>query len=314
MGFAPVSISLGGLNGKDGLPRYQGSRFNILGVVELAEARLGNAQLSWPYKNNYIFGGRYLGSWQYPATVDGWSGFYPAWLKSFEGDAKVLCGHPWQEGVGHGNGIHKTLSAKNVVEAMAKKLRDDKDPLCPDADTEVVAVVFNSETLVDLAGLLDAFYAAFPLPCLAMVKRLARRMASYDVDSVSRPNPVDNPPWSNLTSDKMAAIKEARAVSGARMAIIDGSLAECPERDELQDLIARKRAFVESVENANELLISAAAEGAGQFLYSQAQSPKLCADALLNANDFKHSDIYSAGVLFAGSPGELSAIKEAFGL
>ncbi|BFM20523.1 hypothetical protein R50076_15720 [Gilvimarinus japonicus] len=313
MGFQPVSISLGGLSGKDDFPSYV-TRLDLMQTIEFAESRFSNMEINWPFNGTLIRGWRPIEPVRHALGFSDWIEFYNAWLQYFKGDARVAFIHPWQEGVGYGNGIHKTLSAKNVIDAMANKLRDDKDRLCPSGDTEVISVVFSSATLIDLASLVDSFSAVFPFPELAMIKRLSLRMASYDLDSVKLSEPVTNPQWVNVSSEKMQALRNTRAISGAQMAMLDGSMVENEERVELQGLIARKRAYLESIEQAQDELINAAPGGGGQYFYSKAQSPKLCADALINANDFDHSDVYSAGLLLAGAPGELDALKEAFGL
>lgn len=307
MGFAPVQVNQGSSSRWPSEPSSVAS-FELSAGLDDAQGRVSASGIAGEFTPSLLGAGAHSG------LVSSWDYYFFQWQGLFSGQIKTVCLHPWLEGVGHGYGLHKTLSAKNVVLAMADKLRDSRDAAAPTNNTEAIAVVFNSATLQDLSGLLDTFCAVFPVPQLQMVARMARRMARYDDDSTALPEPSVNPPWADVVAGSIGCAGMVRGPVGQRMGEIDATAAEQNPWNDLTQLIEQKKAHAAAAEMAYNEVINSGSGGAGRYFYAQAGSPSLCADALLNANDFDHADVYSAGLLMAAEPGEMEFIKGVFGL
>jgi len=306
MGFKTVSIDIGN---RIRWPIQPGAvtSYDAAGAIERIKSKFTTRETQWDFTSSMTT------AQNYPALSSQWSGYVQQWLGLMSGDMQTLCVHPWQEGVGHGYGLHKTLSAKNVVATMATKLRDRHDPLSPTGDTQVLAVVFNCATLFDLADALDRFCRVLPIPRLEMVKRLAQRMSNHDTESLTTTAPGVNPAWCFSRVENIGGVKPVRKQVGEYMAQCDAVVLEQNEQDELRALIERKRAYVAAVKQAHDSALNNTG-GAGRYFYTQAGSPQLCADAIVDSDDFSHSDVYSAGLLLAAKPGEMDFIKGVFGL
>lgn len=236
---------------------------------------------------------------------------WQSWYEFLDAGGQTLCVHPWQEGVGHGYGLHKTLSAKNALQAIANKLRDKNDAGRPSGTTELVVIMLPAPTLDDLANALQSFCSGFPVPELAAVQRLALRMGTYDQDHEHRPEPLLNPHWRDRRCLSHGAARIANQAVGAALATAMGYAVDTDPLAELKSLADKKAQYIDQVQQDLDNARALFTGGAGRAFFVSAGSPELCADALTDADDFTHADVYTAGLALTAPTGQLAFVKEA---
>ncbi|NIB44765.1 hypothetical protein HBA55_34615 [Pseudomaricurvus alkylphenolicus] len=233
----------------------------------------------------------------------------------FNVSVDALCVHPWQQGVGSGDGVYRHLSAPNAVAALVNKLNDQADHRLPVGTLEGVAVLINAVSLSDFAQQLGAFNAVFPVEELQAVQRRVEQLSTLENDKVLLPDAALNARWVNKN-----LLQWSNARSGASHVDRATSMASAYDSEnqtptaELQALIAKKQSRLQSDQSALSTLQASVTGGAGQALFLDSGTRTQLADALNAAGSPGHEYIFCAAVLMVSPPGQLAYVKEVMGL
>lgn len=233
----------------------------------------------------------------------------------FDADLRLLVVHPWTEGVGQGEGVIRHLSAPNAQLALAKKLADTWDTHKPGGNLEAVAVLFAEQTLQAFAARLSAIGQVFPLPELRVAERRAEQLLRLESEKSVLPGASLGGQWRPRRLLQLHMAKTSAQCVGAEIATAYGYEVENTDPvTELQQLAAKKQAYLDSVRAETENRVAQfAASGRTYCLYASGSTSDI-ADQVAAAGPFDHDHVFSAAILFTAAPGELTPLKEIFGL
>ncbi|ABC27287.1 probable phage protein [Hahella chejuensis KCTC 2396] len=232
-------------------------------------------------------------------------------LMRYEG--RVLCVHPFQEGVGDGGGLYRYLSAPNAAARLAAKLTDAQDAGRPRGLLDAVAVLIVARDLAGFAERLAAFNAVFPTPELQLAQRRAAQLATLEQEKWILPDAPLTPLWVARDGVQIPRLAQHGRAVGAQLATAQGYAAETPSPvAELQAVIERKRQRLQQLQSHYDQLKGQLTGQAGHALYAQGDASAIAAQ--LQAGAPGHEFVLTAGALFVAGVGQLTFLKENFGL
>ncbi|ABC33408.1 conserved hypothetical protein [Hahella chejuensis KCTC 2396] len=237
-----------------------------------------------------------------------------AYLALMRYEGQTLCVHPFQEGVGDGSGLYRYLSAPNAAARLAAKLTDAQDVGRPRGQLDAVAVLIVARDLAGFAERLKLFNAVFPAPELQLAQRRAAQLATLEQEKFILPDAPLTPPWIARDGLQIPRLAQHGRAVGAQLATAQGYAAETPNPIvELQGVIERKRQRLQQLQNHYTQLKSQLTGQAGFALYAQGDAPNVAAQ--LQAPGVPgHEYVLTAGALFVAKAGQLTFLKEMFGL
>ncbi|MBU6950988.1 hypothetical protein [Hahella sp. HN01] len=232
-------------------------------------------------------------------------------LMRYEG--RVLCVHPFQEGVGDGSGLYRYLSAPNAAARLAAKLTDAQDTGRPRGQLDAVAVLIVARDLAGFAERLAAFNAVFPAPELQLAQRRAAQLATLEQEKWLLPDAPLTPPWTARDGVQIPRLAQHGRAVGAQLATAQGYAAETPSpMAELQAVIEQKRQRLKELQSHYNELKGQLNGQTGFALYAQGDASAVAAQ--LQAGAPGHEYVLTAGALFVANAGQLTFLKETFGL
>ncbi|WP_331352565.1 hypothetical protein [Cellvibrio sp. UBA7671] len=227
---------------------------------------------------------------------------------------KVLCAHPWAQGVGEGDNHYRYLSTANAVATAANKLVDEYDHLAPTGVIDAVVLLISANGFFGFYETLNQFNAVFPLPATLMCERRAAQIASVESDKIILPVAAINSRWVGNESAHFYGISTATKTLGELSAHAEGyELGGASPEQELVNVIAKK---TDSLAATQSLVASVQAQfangtGAGQYITNKTPAQ---IKALLNASGAGHDAPLCCCIVFTGAPGELELVREMLGL
>lgn len=230
-----------------------------------------------------------------------------------DSDVHLLVVHPWQQGIGDGQGVYRHLSAPNALQALRQKLTAPDEEL-PAGAVEGLALLVAARGYQDLATQLAAFTAALPVPELQMVQRRAAALVGWEDEKIRLGAPL-NP--ARLLRRKQAHIATLDAALGAidqRLALVSGIASEAAgPAAELQALATKKQAAL-TLQAAAIATASATFTGAAGLALSMGNTLADIAGQIISSGGPGHDYTVCAACLFIAAPGRLNALKEVAGL
>ncbi|WLQ14390.1 hypothetical protein O5O45_00380 [Hahella aquimaris] len=237
-----------------------------------------------------------------------------AYLALMRYEGQTLCVHPFQEGVGDGSGLYRYLSAPNAAARLAAKLTDAQDAGRPRGLLDAVAVLIVARDLAGFAERLAAFNAVFPTPELQLAQRRAAQLATLEQEKFILPDAPLTPPWTARDGIQVHHLAQHGRAVGAQLATAQGYASETPSPiAELQAVIARKRQRLKELQSHYDQLKGQLTGQAGYALYAQGDASAVAAQ-LQAPGAPGHEYVLTAGALFVAGTGQLTFLKETFGL
>lgn len=232
-----------------------------------------------------------------------------------DAELRLLVVHPWTEGAGQGEGVSRHLSAPNAQRALAAKLRDGWDSHTPTGELEALAVLFAEKTLQGFAARLSAFATVFPLPELRQAERRADQLLRLEAEKSVLPGAPQGGTWRPRRLLQLQPAALAARNVGAEIASAHGyELENTDPTAELAALTAKKQQHLDAVRQATEELAGQFAEGGGVTCLAINGSAREVADQVQGPGPYDHDHVFTAALLFAAAPGELTPLQEFFGL
>jgi len=223
--------------------------------------------------------------------------------------------HPWQQGIGQGQGVYRHLSAPNAIQALADKLTDNNDISSPNTNQEALALLINATNLNDFAQQLAAFSTVVAIPELQMLQRRAEQLKTLDADKVLLPDPASNARWVSRNALQLEAARESLKKVSGQLALALGYDAENIDPvTELQALISKKQNQLTALETDYSNFIAQFGGSSGCGLFLNSASPEQLGNSLRAAPGPGHEFVFSAAIMFLADTGNLTFFKEVLGL
>lgn len=110
---------------------------------------------------------------------------------------KHVVAHPWQQGIGQGNGIHRYLSPRNAVNTVANKLVDLPDDFRPMGNDyfDALSILLCAESYAAFSNQLSSFLSLFSDPTVYMCMRRSGQIASLEQQKTLLPDAALNSRW-----------------------------------------------------------------------------------------------------------------------
>jgi len=230
-------------------------------------------------------------------------------------NVRCLVVHPWQQGIGQGQGVRRYLSAPNAVEAMVRKLGDTGDANLPTENQDAIALLLPAAQLSDFTQMLEAFNAVFPLPELQRVQRRAAQLERLDAEKLNTPDTPSNTRWQPRNGLQFDSTHQVCKKMGVHVAMALGYDAEnISPVDELQALITKKQNAITGQQAEYATLTALFTGGSGKALFLPSSTAQQLATALANTSGPGHEYALCVGVVFLAAPGQLTFLKEVLGL
>lgn len=217
--------------------------------------------------------------------------------------------HPWCEGLAQGDGHYRSLSSRNAVKAVAKKLGDVIDPHRPAGAMDVLAVLVSGSSYADLHQKLNAVLSVVSEPTLFMCARRCAQLASLETDKVLLPDAGMNARFVHFAAAGCEVIAQAIGAVGEAVALGDEvSIAGGSAETDLIAITKKKEAVIASVQTAAGDALADFGGGAGQFYFLSGVSANAASRALIDA-DVGHEYPYAVCLLVSGAPGALDGLR-----
>lgn len=239
---------------------------------------------------------------------------YSALMDIIFTDTKMVCVHPWTQGVGQGETHYRYLSPANAVQAAAKKLVDAPDYQRLTTSVDAVVVVISAKDFDVFAKSIKQFSDVFPVADLMMCQRRSAQLATVEKDKVILPDAAINARW---RAKGMGGIGHSLISSSATGELCSHAVgyesgAVSPD-DEIQNLISKKKSMLDAAIAAVDDLRSVFDGGVGRGVFFSSQSPAQIKNAL-DASGLSHDDPLACCLVFTSVPGKLTLVKEMLGL
>jgi hypothetical protein len=227
---------------------------------------------------------------------------------------KVLCVHPWAQGVGEGENHYRYLSTANALDTAANKLLDEYDHLTPAGVIDAVVLLISANGFFGFYETLKIFNAVFPLPETVMCERRAAQIASVESDKVVLPMAAINSRWAGNESAHCYGISTATKAVGQLSAHAEGYEvgSESPEQ-ELLNLITKKTHSLAATQSLVASVQAQFATSTGSGKYIANKTPAQI-KALLNSSGAGHDAPLCCCLVLTGAVGELELLREMLGL
>ncbi|WHI46816.1 hypothetical protein [Microbulbifer sp. VAAF005] len=249
------------------------------------------------------------------STATGSAANQNALVDLFGADMRALVVHPYQEGVGQGESYSRHLSAPNAQQALAAKLGDAWDNYKPSGNLEAVCVLFAEQTLAAFATRLKAVCGLFPISELCEAEHRAEQLLRLESEKSVLPGAPLGGYWRPRKLTQLQTARWASEAIGAEIASAYGYEVENTDPlQELQTLAAKKQQYLDQV-RADTASLAAQFVGTGNtYCLFATGTTREIANQVLASKPFDHDHVFSAAMLFAAAPGELTILRELFGL
>lgn len=236
-------------------------------------------------------------------------------IDSVFNNARVVCAHPWVQGIGQGVDHYRHLSPANAVLNAALKMQDEADAHRPTANTvDAVALLITGDGFSSFGNALSAFNTVFPIAELQMCERRCLQLAGLEKQKHVLPDAPINARW------KPRGLMNFRAVSTPAAAVGEQSThamayeigGESPI-DEVLNLTHKKASALAATDAALSEVQSVFSGGAGKGLFFSNKTPGVIKTEL-ESSGADHGAPLAACVVITAAPGELIVLQEMLGL
>lgn len=230
-----------------------------------------------------------------------------------DSDVHILVVHPWQQGVGDGQGVYRNLSAPNALQALRQKILAGDEPL-PTGTVEGLALLIAAHDYQDLATQLAQFTAALPLPEWQMVQRRAAALVTWEDEKIKLGAPLLTARTLRRKQAHIATLGGALGTVHNRLALVAGAASEAagPAAD-LQALAAIKQATFTTQAAAIAALGTTFTGGAGLALAMGNTLSDIAGQIISNGGP-GHDYTVCTACLFLAPPGQMTALKQVVGV
>jgi hypothetical protein len=275
---------------------------NAASELDAAGDRLGDAP-ALTIENNPV-----------AAEASGSAVNYSALMNIISTDVKMVCIHPWTQGVGQGESHFRYLSPANAIQAAANKLVDMPDFNRQTTTMDAIVLIVSAKSFDLFSATLKQFTNVFPLPDLLMCQRRAGQLSTVEKDKVLLPNAAINARWRWKGVGGIGLSRNASNVVGELCSHAVGyeSGALSPD-DEIQNLITKKTSAIDAAKDAVTDMQSIFSGSVGRGVFFSGQTAAQIKNAL-DTSGLSHDDPLACCVVFTAVPGKLALVKEVLGL
>lgn len=230
-----------------------------------------------------------------------------------DSDVHVLVVHPWQQGVGDGQGVYRNLSAPNALQALRKKISAGDETL-PAGPVEGLGLLIAAHDYQDLATQLATFTAALPLPEWQMVQRRAAALVAWEEEKIKLGAPLLTARVLRRKQAHIATLGGALGAVHQRLALVTAAASEAagPAAD-LLELAAIKQSAIATQAAAIAALGTTFSGGAGLAL-AMGNTLADIAGQLTSSGGPGHDHTVCTACIFLAPPGRLTALKQLVGV
>lgn len=217
--------------------------------------------------------------------------------------------HPWCEGLGQGVGHNRSLSARNAVNAAAKKLGDVLDSHRPTGSMDVLALLITGSSYADLQQHLEQFLTVYSDATVFMCARRCAQLAALESDKVLLPDAAINARFNTIkpaqTNHLVVQFGKVACASALAMASdIAGNSAET----DLVLLCEKKQTVINQITTDANAALSSFTGGAGKCWFMPGTGANAASRALINS-DVGYEYPLAVCVLITGAPGALDVLR-----
>jgi hypothetical protein len=230
--------------------------------------------------------------------------------------------HPWQHGVGRGEGLFRTLSFPNCTAAIVGSFDDQGDPERPQfsalAPLELIALIAGGPSPAIFATVLDAFNALIDSKEFRLAARRLAQAIELDATRYTIATGSRLPDWQSVTlREAFPALNSMEDALRDNLAMLKGYAAGADNAlDIAADLIAAKRAQLQTLQSrlaAATALFGQGLNGAGVYALHVTGAPGSAGlkAALAGATGAPGPELsFCAGVCWVGVEGTLTGVRE----
>lgn len=239
---------------------------------------------------------------------------YSALMNIILADVRMVCIHPWSQGIGQGESHFRYLSPANAVQAAAKKMVDAPDVNRLTTTMDAIALIISAKNFDLFSKTLKQFTDVFPVANLLMCQRRAGQLATVEKDKQLLPDAAINARWRGKGIGGIGLSRNAVSATGELCSHAVGyeSGALSPD-EEIQNLISKKKSALDDAQAAVTELQGYFSGSVGRGVFFSGQTAAQIKNAL-DASGQSHDDPLSCCVLFTSNPGKLTLVKEVLGL
>jgi len=229
-------------------------------------------------------------------------------------NVKMVCVHPWTQGVGQGESHFRYLSPANAAQAAANKLIDTPDSNRLTITMDAIALVISSKDFDGFSKTLKQFTDVFPVANLLMCQRRSAQLSTVEKDKQLLPDAAINARWRGKGIAGIGLSEKAFSVTGELCSHAVGyEIGALSPDDEIQDLITKKQTAIDSATDAVTQVQSIFSGGVGRGAFFSGQTAAQI-KSTLDSSGLSHDDPLACCVLFTAESGKLSLVKEVLGL
>lgn len=249
-------------------------------------------------------------------TVDSASfadALYQQFTGLIAGKGLIAVAHPWQHTTGQGEGHQRALSVPNAILSLSQKIKTLKPPV--EESLEAVAVLLTANNIQSLCETLEAFNSVFSIPEIEFVKRKANQVLDIENSKIISTN---SKPVTNISPRSVNQFHQVGEVEQSIENIFGNlnamNLESTHPTNELEQVIQRKKAMLEKRDTDYQALKSSMT-GASFFAHTTSGQDLFDIGNAIEQSSYPgHEWSHSVAVIFIGNQGEVTLIKEAFGL
>ncbi|WP_152219715.1 hypothetical protein [Pseudomonas sp. SCB32] len=224
---------------------------------------------------------------------------------------------PFQSGIGSGTGQQRYLSAPNLVQRLADKLRDNTDAGLPQGEQFALVLLFLGTRYDQFAATLGNFNALLPLSDLQRAERRAQQLAELESEKWELPAAGSVLRWAPLPLERCTITKASKQALSSQLAALE-SYADTSPLADLAALAQRKQSLAQQREQKLTDLRALLAGGTEDItMRARLLGPGDAGELrrqLLQIPAPGHEWALSAGVMLVGSLNGLSFVRELVGL
>lgn len=273
---------------------------NIVSDAESAEARLASADKPEYTKN---------------ALADTAEDIIYSIDELTDKDIALVVIHPWLNGYYQEGPIKSFLSARNAIKACSRKLSDMFDINVTPGSVEVLVIVFSAANYKDLFEALTAFNAVFYVPELSMLARRCEQVSNHENRKMIIPESPVYPLLVKRNTQQFQTVSHAMDLLNGQMSLVIAYADQnITPSEELENLIAEKKEYVEAMQERYEDFSNMFSGGAGSVLFLSASSPFNNSNLLNQHSETLPEKPLAVSVMMTGESGSLTLIKNMVGL
>lgn len=230
------------------------------------------------------------------------------------GRVRVLCVHPWQQGVGQGENHYRYLSPANAMVHAAAKVTEAVDAHRPRGALDALTIIITGKSFADFSNSLRAFNQLFPVPDLQLCERRAGQLAILENDKQILPDAMRNAYWRDRNKITAGLLRNGLSVVGevcAHAMAYEGGGTD-PDA-ELQILIQKKHATLQASSDAIEALAGQFSGGNAKAVFLENQTPQQLQNTLSNSG-LTHDDPLCCCLVLTAEQGGLLTLQQLLGL